>query len=112
VAGFLPEGTWDEPWMWAFLNSEDSILVSGTVENQGQFYTALRHVVLLSAPLPVLLERVQTRLNNLYGRTDEQQNEIRTHVRDVAPLLGVGATVELDSRLPITALADAIAGRT
>src|SRR5829696_2608941 len=52
VAGFLPDGTWDEPRMWAFLNSEDSVLVSGTVENQGHFYTALRHVVLLSAPLP------------------------------------------------------------
>src|SRR5215203_5296196 len=60
----LPDGTWDEPRMWAFLNSEDTVVVSGTVENQTHFYTTFRHVVLLSAPLPVLLERVQTRLNN------------------------------------------------
>jgi shikimate kinase len=108
----LPDGTWDEPRMWAFLNSEDSVVVSGTVENQGHFYTAFRHVVLLSAPLPVLLERVQTRLNNPYGQTDEQQSEIRTYVRDVEPLLRVGATVELDAQLPITALADAIEALT
>jgi len=94
--------------MWAFLNSEDSVVVSGTVENQTHFYTAFRHVVLLSAPLPVLLERVQTRLNNPYGRTDEQQNETRTYVRDVEPLLRAAATVELDAQMPVTALADAI----
>ena|SRR5215217_4110 len=104
----LPDGTWDEPRMWAFLNSEDSVVVSGTVENQTHFYTAFRHVVLLSAPLPVLLERVQTRLNNPYGRTDEQQNETRTYVRDVEPLLRAAATVELDAQMPVTALADAI----
>jgi shikimate kinase len=104
----LPDGTWDEPRMWALLNSEDSVVVSGTVENQTHFYTAFRHVVLLSAPLPVLLERVQTRLNNPYGRTDEQQNEIRTYVRDVEPLLRAAATVELDAQMSVTALADAI----
>jgi shikimate kinase len=104
----LPDGTWDEPRMWALLNSEDSVVVSGTVENQTHFYTAFRHVVLLSAPLPVLLERVQTRLNNPYGRTNEQQNEIRTYVRDVEPLLRARATVELDAQMSVTALADAI----
>ena len=104
----LPDGTWDEPRMWAFLNSEDSVVVSGTVENQTHFYAAFRHVVLLSAPLPVLLERVQTRLNNPYGRTDEQRNAIRTYVRDVEPLLRAAATVELDAQMPVTALADAI----
>ena len=108
MAGVLPDGTWDEPRMWAFLNSEDTVVVSGTVENQTAFYAAFRHVVLLSAPLPVLLERVQTRLNNPYGRTDEQQNEIRTYVRDVEPLLRAAATVELDAQMPVTALADAI----
>jgi len=104
----LPDGTWNEPRMWDFLNSEDSVVVSGTVENQGRFFTAFRHVVLLNAPLPVLLQRVQTRLNNPYGKTEEQKDEIRTYLRDVEPLLRAGATVELDARLPVTALADAI----
>ena len=104
----LPDGTWDEPRMWAFLNSAESVVVSGTVENQTHFYAAFRHVVLLSAPLPVLLERVQSRRNNPYGRTEEQQNEIRTYVRDVEPLLRAAATVELDAQMPVTALADAI----
>lgn len=104
----LPDGTWDEPRMWAFLNSQDSVVVSGTVKNQGRFYIAFRHVVLLSAPLPVLLQRVQTRPNNPYGKTDVQKDEIRTYLRDVEPLLRTGATVELDARLPVTALADAI----
>ncbi len=64
--------------------------------------------MLLSAPLPVLLQRVQTRLNSPYGKTAEQKGEIRTYLRDVEPLLRAGATVELDARLPVTALADTI----
>jgi len=104
----LPDGTWDEPRMWAFLNSRDSVVVAGTVENQGRFYPAFRHVVLLSAPLPVLLQRVATRTNNPYGKTDVQQEEIRTYLRDVEPLLRHGATVELDARLPLTTLADTV----
>jgi hypothetical protein len=82
--------------------------VSGTVENQGRFYPAFRHVVLLSAPLPVLLQRLHTRLNNPYGKIDEQKDEIRVHLRDVEPLLRAGATVELDASLPVTTLADTI----
>jgi hypothetical protein len=64
--------------------------------------------VLLSAPLPVLLQQVRTRLNNPYGKIDEQKDEIRVHLRKVEPLLRTGATVELDARLPVTTLADAI----
>src|SRR5829696_4261187 len=64
VAGSCRMAPGTSPRMWAFLNSEDTVVVSGTVENQTHFYTTFRHVVLLSAPLPVLLERVQTRLNN------------------------------------------------
>jgi hypothetical protein len=37
-----------------------------------------------------------------------EQEEIRTYVAEVEPLLRAGATVHLDARLPVSALADAI----
>jgi dephospho-CoA kinase len=105
----LPDGTWDEPRMAGLLASHDVVIVSGTVENQGRFYDRFHHVVLLSAPLEVLLERVAHRANP-YGRTPEQRAEIAGYVRTVEPLLRRGATVELDARRDVSALADAVAG--
>jgi shikimate kinase len=78
------------------------------VENQGRFYDRFDHVVLLSAPLPVLIARVTSRTTNPYGKTPQQQAEIARYVRTVEPLLRRGATVELDGQRPISELADAI----
>ena len=103
----LPDGRWDEPRMDKLLAQHDDLVVSGTVENQGRFYGRFHHVVLLSAPLETLLQRVVRRANP-YGRTPEQQAEIAEYVRTVEPLLRRGATAELDGRREVSDLADAI----
>ncbi|WP_263119910.1 AAA family ATPase [Cellulomonas sp. RIT-PI-Y] len=104
----LPGSVWDEDRMSELLGRHDDVVVSGTVANQGRFYDRFDHVVLLSAPVEVLIERVATRTNNPYGRSADQQAEIRQYVVDVEPLLRRGATVELDGRLPVGELTDAI----
>jgi shikimate kinase len=106
----LPDRTWDEPRMTALLDSCPSVVVSGTVENQGRFYDRFEHVVLLSAPLDVLLARVTARRSNPYGRTAEQRAEIAANLVSVEPLLRRGATVELDGRRPVAELADVVEG--
>ncbi len=104
----LPDGTWDEQRMRQLLASNIDVIVSGTVANQGLFYGQFEHVVLLSAPLHVLLERVSTRRNNPYGKTPDQQAEIAQYVDTVEPLLRRGATLELDAQRPATDLADVV----
>ncbi|KAA9147409.1 AAA family ATPase [Microbacterium lushaniae] len=104
----LPGGLWDEHRMSDLLERHDDVVVAGTVENQGRFYDRFDHVVLLSAPVNVLIERVATRTNNPYGRTTEQQTEIRRYATEVEPLLRRGASIELDGRRGIEELADAI----
>ncbi|GGF48885.1 hypothetical protein GCM10010922_25960 [Microbacterium sorbitolivorans] len=101
-------GLWDEARMLDLLTQEPDVVVSGTSENQGQFYDRFEHVVLLSAPADVLIDRVRRRTNNPYGRSEEEQQQIRSHVVEVEPLLRRGATAELDARLPVENLADAI----
>jgi hypothetical protein len=96
----LPDGTWDEPRMSALLESASSLVVSGTVENQGHFYDRFSVVVLLSALVEVLIERVSVLTNNSYGSSGADQSEIRQHVLEVEPLLRSGATLELDGRRP------------
>jgi shikimate kinase len=87
----LPDGTWDEPRIAALLAGRADVVVSGTVVNQGRFYDRFDHVVLLSAPLGVLLDRVAKRSNNPYGKTAEHQEEIERYVGEVEPLLRRGA---------------------
>ncbi len=106
----LPDRTWDEVRMDRLLAQHRDLLVSGTVENQGQFYDRFEHVVLLSAPLSVLLQRVRNRTTNPYGKSTEQQAEIATYTETVEPLLRHGATTELDGQRPVAELADVIEG--
>jgi shikimate kinase len=104
----LPDGTWDERRMDQLLVDHRDIVVAGTVSNQGCFYDRFEHVVLLSAPVEVLLDRVGTRTNNPYGREPEQRAEIVGYVATVEPLLRRTATLELDARRQPTELADII----
>jgi shikimate kinase len=103
-----PEGGWDEPRMDQLLAQHLDVIVSGTVENQGKFYDRFEQVVLLSAPLHVLIDRVSRRTNNPYGGTAQQRAEIAHYVQTVEPLLRRGATLELDGQQPVSELADAI----
>lgn len=102
-------GPWHVDRVTALLSAESTVAISGTSENQELFYDRFEHVVLLTAPVDVLIERVSARTNNPYGHTAEQQREIRGYVADVEPLLRQSATLELDARLPPSQLADIIA---
>ncbi|MHA7284453.1 AAA family ATPase [Arthrobacter sp. TMS2-4] len=106
----LPDRTWDEPRMAALLLSDSPLFVSGTVENQGRFYDRFNAVVLLSALIEVLIERVSVRRTNPYGNSEADQSAIRRHILEVEPLLRRSASVELDGRRPVPELADEIEG--
>lgn len=102
----LPDGTWDEPRMAALLATHATVIVGGAVDNQGLFYDRFEHVVLLTAPPRVLIERVSGRSNNPYGKTPEQRAEILRYVETVEPLLRRRATLVLDSQRPLGGIAD------
>jgi shikimate kinase len=103
-----PDGRWDEPRMAALLSGPGDLVVSGTVPNQGRFYGRFAHVVLLTAPLATLLERVEARAGNPYGKKPEQRAEIARYVTEVEPLLRAGAGVVLDGRQAVGALGDTV----
>jgi shikimate kinase len=104
----LPDGTWDEARITRLLDDRPDVVVSGTVSNQGRFYDRFDHVVLLSAPLEVLLDRVTRRTNNPYGSTPQQRAEIARYLAEVEPSLRRSADLELDGRLRPSLLADRI----
>lgn len=101
-------GPWDEARMSRLLADHVDVVVSGTTDNQGVFYDRFEHVVLLSVPVEILLERVARRTDNPYGRTADDQEEIRRLTTEVEPLLRQTADVELDGREPVEVLADTV----
>jgi len=93
---------WDEERIERLLAEDGPMLyVSGTVSNQGRFYDRFDAVVLLSAPVEVLLQRIVMRTTNDWGKSDDERELILGHVREVEPLLRETCTHEIDASLPL-----------
>ncbi len=97
------ERLWAEDRMTALLDTagDDPLFVQGCVRNQGRFYPRFDAVVLLSAPAPVLLERVATRTTNDYGKTPAERAAILADLAEVEPRLRATCTHELDATRPL-----------
>ncbi|HEY2353350.1 MAG TPA: shikimate kinase [Gaiellaceae bacterium] len=93
---------WDEERI-ARLLAEDgpTLILSGTVVNQGRFYDRFDTVVLLSAPADVILERIAARTNNPWGKSPAQRDLILEQIREVEPLLRATCTHEIDASRPL-----------
>ena len=99
-----PERLWREDRIAEMLDehAEGTLFVAGCVANQGRFYPRFDAVVLLSAPLEVILERVAERDSNDFGKNEEERARIVRDVETVEPLLRAGATAEIDTRAPLS----------
>ena len=94
---------WREDLISELLSRDDGVAlyVSGTVSNQGLFYSQFDAVVLLSAPANILLRRIETRTTNQYGKTAEERALILSEIAEVEPLLRATCTHEIDATQPI-----------
>lgn len=103
-----PERLWREDRIAALLDEHEggTLFVAGCVANQGRFYPRFGAVVLLSAPVDVILERVVGRESNDYGKNEEEREQIVSDLEEFEPLLRAGATAEIDTRAPLTEVAD------
>lgn len=108
--GVHREQLWHEERMRTLLagTSTGLFVVSGCASNQGKFYDRFDAVVLLSVPAKVLLERLDSRVNNDFGKGPLERERILQDLAEVEPLLRATATVELDSRRPVSEVVDAV----
>lgn len=102
---------WREDRVTELLRREDgpALFVSGTVSNQGRFYSRFDAVVLLSAPAEVLLSRIEDRTTNPYGKTPDQRELILKHLAEVEPLLRRTCTHEIDAAQPLAEVVSQLA---
>jgi shikimate kinase len=106
----------DRDWMWRadrvheLLSTEDAdvLFLSGCASNMGQFLPRFDHVILLSAPADVIVERLKSRTNNLYGKHPDEVARVLDLLQTVEPLLRRVATHEIDSSACLDAVVAAV----
>jgi dephospho-CoA kinase len=103
-----PDWIWREDAISSLLDEyqHGQLFVAGCKTNQGKFYQRFDHVVLLSAPAEIILERVTNRVTNPYGKSDEQRREILRYLSEVEPRLRATATMEIDTTAPVIKVVD------
>jgi RNase adaptor protein for sRNA GlmZ degradation len=111
--GAGPEPQWREDRIDALIAehefSGEPLFVAGTVPNQDRFYPRFDEVVLLSAPLDVVLERVADRTRNPFGRSAGERDRVAADTVEIEPPLRSSASVEIDTRTPLDQVVDHLA---
>lgn len=107
------ERLWREDRITALLSDETQahrrvLFVQGTTRNQVGFYSRFNDVVLLSAPVEVLVERLRTRTGNRYGKDPAELAETLEYIETVQPLLRAAATLEVVTTVPVSRVADIV----
>lgn len=86
----------------------EPFFLSGTASNMGRLRDRFDHVVLLSAPVEVMENRMIHRTTNAHGKDPAERAEALSYKETVEPLLRRGATLELDTRVPLAEVVAAI----
>jgi shikimate kinase len=104
------ERLWREERIDALLSGHHNgpLFVQGTTRNQVRFYQRFDHIVLLSAPADVLVERLTTRTTNPYGKDPADIAETLDYLETVEPLLREAATLEVVTTVPVARVADIV----
>ena len=86
----------------------DVLFIVGSDDAQVVFYPDFDHIVLLSAPREVMLERLATRTTNTYGKTSEELARILSDTQTYEPMIRRAATHEIDTSEPLDRVIDQI----
>ncbi len=94
---------WREDRISELLAAEDTemLFVSGCAANMGKFLPQFDYVILLTAPADVIVTRLQTRTNNVYGRHPAELTRVLSLKDSVEPILRRVAGYELDTSAPL-----------
>ena len=104
------EWLWREDRMADLLSTEDAdvLFVSGAARNQTKFYPEFDHIVLLTAPVPVITERLTKRTNNPYGKDPAELAEVLDLKETIEPALKRAADLEIDTSVPLDEVVEKI----
>jgi shikimate kinase len=105
-----------QDWLWRedriqeLLSTDDVelLFLSGCARNQVSFYPQFEHIILLTAPAPVIAARLTTRTNNPYGKQPHELARVLYLQQAIEPLLKPAADLQIDTSIPIDQVVAAI----
>jgi shikimate kinase len=103
---------WREECVQDLLSVEDAdvLFLCGCAPNQVNFYLQFDHIVLLSAPVPLMIERMATRTTNPYGKQPDELAMVLQHKQTVEPMLRRVASLEVDTTVSVDRVVETILG--
>jgi shikimate kinase len=101
---------WREDRVRALLSSpeEGPLFISGCAENMGRLFPLIDTVILLSAPVATIMDRLEARSSGSYGSAAEERRKVADLISTIEPLLRESADYEIDTRRSVDATVDAI----
>ena len=101
----LPGGwqLWREDAIQTLLDADDAdiLFVAGCEENQVRFHSQFDAIILLSAPVDILVDRLATRTSNPFGKAPADLRRVLDDVQAVEPLLRRVADHEVRTTAPV-----------
>lgn len=101
---------WREDRVLALLSQpmDRTLFISGCAENMNRALRLIDTIILLSAPLATIMERLAARSPGDYGYAAEARRKVADLISTVEPLLRHSAKHEIDTRKPLAATVDEI----
>ena len=105
-----------QDWVWRedrvrglLSTPEDGVLfISGCAANMHRLYPLIETVILLSAPVDTIMQRLSARSADGYGHTAEERRKVGELIAAIEPLLRRSAHHEIDTSGPVAATVDLI----
>jgi dephospho-CoA kinase len=94
---------WREDAIASLLATEDAdlLFVAGCEENQARFHPQFDRIILLSAPIQTMMERLAARTSNPYGKTPGDLGRVLSDTQNIEPLLRRVADHEISTTMPL-----------
>ncbi|HZP68921.1 MAG TPA: AAA family ATPase [Pseudolabrys sp.] len=88
---------WQEDKVRALLaaHSRGTIFISGCAQNMARLFPLIDRIILLSAPVATIMQRLEARSPDGYGRTETDQQKVRELIALVEPQLRASADHEI-----------------
>ena len=95
---------WREDRIQTLLSTDDTevLFLSGCSPHQGKFYPQFDHIVLLTAPSHLIVERLRTRTTNPYGKRPEEVARVLALLQTIEPALRSNAGSVVDTSVPLS----------
>jgi dephospho-CoA kinase len=106
----LEDGTW--AWRPDLITAlfdqlgDELVFFAGCSDEQADFDFDFK--VLLTAPVQIIVERLQLRTTNTFGKTQAQQDRVLADMVCVLPLLRASADLVIETTRPINEVADTV----